>query len=78
MHHTTPPGAGKKAHQNFDQLPDAAHVRASELLSNILPVGRTTLFRWVREGRWPKPVKLGPKVTAWRVGDVRAALAAQA
>ncbi|MBQ4325447.1 MAG: AlpA family phage regulatory protein, partial [Mailhella sp.] len=25
-----------------------------------------------RDGRFPKPVKLGPKTTAWRVEDIAA------
>jgi len=30
--------------------------------------------RGVKAGRIPAPHKLGPRVTAWRVGDLRAAL----
>lgn len=37
----------------------------------VVPVSRQTIWRWVREGRFPKPVKLTERVSAWRVGDVR-------
>jgi len=26
----------------------------------------------VKSGRFPKPVKLGPRITAWRVADIEA------
>lgn len=29
-----------------------------------------TITRWSREGRFPKPVKLGANCTRWRVADV--------
>lgn len=29
-----------------------------------------TINRWVREGRFPKPVKIGANCTRWRVTDV--------
>lgn len=71
--------------RNFDQLPAAAYVRLSELvqLPNRppqpvpLPFSGPTLWRKVREGTFPRPVKLGPRVTAWSVGQVRAWLALQ-
>ncbi|HXD35423.1 MAG TPA: AlpA family phage regulatory protein, partial [Rhodanobacter sp.] len=31
-----------------------------------------TWWNGVRSGRFPKPVKLGPRTTAWRVEDIRA------
>lgn len=38
----------------------------------LVPVSRATWWAWVREGRAPAPVKLGPNTTAWRVEDIRA------
>jgi predicted DNA-binding transcriptional regulator AlpA len=37
-----------------------------------IPVSKSTWWAGVRSGRFPKPVKLGPRVTAWRVEDIRA------
>lgn len=42
----------------------------------LVPVGRSTLWLWVREGRFPKPIKLGPMTTAWRASEVSAWLEA--
>lgn len=34
-------------------------------------VGRSTVWRWCKEGLFPTPVRLGPRVVAWRASDVR-------
>ena len=36
----------------------------------VIPVKMTTWWNGVRSGRYPKPVKLGPRTTAWRVQDI--------
>ncbi len=33
--------------------------------AQILPISRATLWRWVRCGRFPKPLHLSPGVSAW-------------
>lgn len=38
----------------------------------IYPVGKSSWWAGVKDGRYPKPVKLGPRTTAWRVEDIRA------
>jgi predicted DNA-binding transcriptional regulator AlpA len=37
-----------------------------------IPVGRSTWWAGIKSGRFPKPIKLGPRTTAWRVEDIRA------
>jgi prophage regulatory protein len=37
----------------------------------VFPVCKSTWWEGVRSGRFPKPVKLGPKISAWRVEDIR-------
>lgn len=69
----------------FDALPDSAFLRESQLVQSPkrpeapapLPFSANTLWRKVRAGTFPKPIKLSERVTAWRVGDVRAWIAAQ-
>ena len=36
-----------------------------------IPVSKSTWWAGVKSGRYPKPVKLGPRITAWRVEDIR-------
>jgi len=55
-------------------LPDTGFVRLSAILAPVgpIPVGRSTWWDGVKTGRFPKPIKLGPRTTAWRVEDIRA------
>lgn len=37
-----------------------------------IPVSKSTWWEGVRSGRFPKPVKIGTRMTVWRVEDVLA------
>ncbi len=54
-------------------LPDTGFVRLSSVLAprGPIPVSKSTWWVGIKEGRYPKPVKLGPRITAWRVEDIR-------
>ena len=54
-------------------LPAIGYVRLSIILA-IIPVGKSTWWAGCKTGRFPKPVKLGPRTTAWRVEDIAALL----
>lgn len=60
----------KKDH--FGQLPSTGYVRQSQLIGSVLPFSSATLWRKVKSGEFPAPVKLGERITAWRVEQVRA------
>jgi prophage regulatory protein len=49
-------------------------VRLATILApqGPIPVGKSTWWAGVKSGRFPRPVKLGPRITAWRVEDIRA------
>jgi len=36
----------------------------------LIPIGRSTWWQWVRDGKAPAPVKLGPRTTAWKSADI--------
>lgn len=55
-------------------IPATGFLREPAVLS-IIPVGRSTWWAGVKAGRYPKPVKLGARMTAWRVEDIRALIA---
>ncbi len=61
---------------NFDQLPDSAYIRLPTIVS-LYGVSAATIWRGVKNGTIPKPVKLTERTTAWNVGLVRTALAAK-
>ena len=46
------------------------YLREKQLLEHYLPFSGSTLWRKVRTGDFPAPVKLGPAITAWRERDV--------
>ena len=63
----------------IDGLSDNALIRLENLHSfNIVPFSSSTVWRKVRTGDFPSPIKVSAGVTAWRVGDVRAWLEAPA
>lgn len=36
----------------------------------LLPIGKTSFLEGVKSGKYPKPVKLGERTTAWRKADI--------
>jgi prophage regulatory protein len=56
-------------------------IRLAQLASikgrpGLLPVSQATIWRWVREGKFPKPFKL-VGTTCWDSGQVEAFITAQ-
>jgi len=63
------------------QLPETGFLRLSQIIGRpkasppipaIIPVGKSAWWAGVKSGRYPKPIKLGLRTTAWRVEDIRA------
>ena len=52
-------------------LPSVGYVRLSQILE-IFPISKSSWWEGCRNGVFPKPVKLGPRTSAWRVEDIRA------
>lgn len=38
-------------------------------VADLLKIGRSTLWAWVKDGKAPKPVRNG-RCTRWRYGDI--------
>ena len=66
----------------FDQTPDSAYLREWQLIGKrnkpgipkLIPVSRATLWRMIKNGKFPAPHKLGPNTSAWNCGEVRSYL----
>jgi len=65
--------------QDHITLPQLGFLRIWDILGNpktntpaLIPIGRTSFLNGVKSGKYPKPVKLGERTTAWRVEDIRA------
>jgi predicted DNA-binding transcriptional regulator AlpA len=54
------------------QFPSEGLVRLRAILAPAgpIPVSRSAWWSGCRTGRYPKPVKLGPRITAWRAEDI--------
>ena len=60
-------------HSNSSKL----FYRQRELTWKILPFSATTLWRKVKDGSFPKPVKMVPSISAWKASEVEAWLKMQ-
>lgn len=63
-------------------LPPTGVLRLKQIIGDkkagvppLIPVCASTWWCGVKSGRYPSPVKLGPKTTAWRVEDIRKLIA---
>jgi prophage regulatory protein len=70
--------------QPVRQLPETGFLRLKQIIGDpkakpaippIIPVSKSTWWEGVRDGRYPSPVKWGPRTTVWRVEDIRALIA---
>lgn len=64
------------------QLPESGFLRLPQIIGDakrgipaVIPVSKSAWWEGCKTGRYPKPVKLGPRTTAWRVSDIRALIA---
>jgi prophage regulatory protein len=56
--------------ENFGKVPEVAFLRLPQVLA-VFPLCKSSWWAGVKAGKFPKPVKLGPRTTAWRVSDIR-------
>lgn len=61
----------------FDTMPDSALVRVT-VVRGLFGCSDASVWRRVKSGALPRPIKLSPRITAWRVGELREKLKATA
>lgn len=61
------------------QLPESGFLRLPQIIGDtkrgipaVIPVSKSTWWAGVKSHKFPQPVKLGPRTTAWNVADIRA------
>jgi hypothetical protein len=63
----------------MSRLPEAGYLRLVQIIGNskvqppilaVIPVSKSTWWAGIKTGRYPAPVKLGPRISAWRVEDI--------
>jgi len=52
------------------QFPDIGFLRLAQILE-VIPVGKSCWWAGVKSGRFPKPLKLSARCTAWKAEDIR-------
>jgi prophage regulatory protein len=61
-------------------LPETGFLRLPQIIGDRyanppiparIPVSKSTWWAGIKTGRYPAPIKLGPRITAWRVEDIR-------
>ena len=57
----------------MQNIPNNALLRLPQVLA-LIPVSRSAWWAGCKSGRYPKPVKLGPRTTAWRAAVIAALL----
>ena len=69
-----------ESHIGTNSLPEVGFLRLRSIIGDrkanppipaLIPVSRSTWWAGVNSGRYPKPIKLGPRITAWSVEDIR-------
>jgi predicted DNA-binding transcriptional regulator AlpA len=55
------------------KMPMEGFVRVNQIVKphGPIPISRAHWLQGVKDGRYPKPVKLSARITAWRVEDIR-------
>ncbi len=53
-----------------DNSEEMGFIRLPEILDYI-PIGKSTWWKGVKSGRFPKGIKLGVRTTAWRKADIK-------
>lgn len=41
-------------------------------LEKLFKVSTATIYRWIKAGRFPKPVQLGANLVRWKASDIEA------
>lgn len=62
----------------MNQLPETGFIRLRNIIGDkkrgipaVVPVSKTAWWAGVKDGRYPKSHKLGPRTTVWKVEDIR-------
>jgi len=56
-----------------ENLSEIGYLKLREVLE-LIPVSKSTWFRGIQSGKYPKPVKIGIRASAWRKSDIRACI----
>lgn len=58
------------AEVEFRQVQAPSRLIRLKEVQNRVGLGRSTIYRWMAEGNFPKPVRLGGHAVAWVLEDI--------
>ena len=65
-----------------NNLPETGYLRLTQIIGDkkagtppIIPVSKSTWWQGVKTGRYPQPIKISERCTAWHIEDIRTLLA---
>lgn len=53
-----------------NNLPKMGFLRLPQVL-DLIPISKSSWWLGVKTGKYPKPIKLGRKISVWRVEDIK-------
>ncbi len=68
----------------MSSLPEVGFLRLTQIIGNpkakppipaLIPVKKTCWYEGIKTGKFPKPVKISPHVSLWRIEEIRALIA---
>ncbi len=74
VHATSTPIQRARSRISIPPLPESGFARCP-VVAKACGVGESTIWLWVRKGKFPKPVKISERVTGWRAENVHEFLA---
>ena len=58
-----------QSHDRFLRIKDIVGDRQSGI-QGYIPVSKSSWWAGVAKGKYPQPIKLGPRTTCWRESDI--------
>lgn len=55
----------------MSNLENESLLRLPQVLK-IIPISKSAWWQGCQDGRYPKPIKLGPRTTVWKASDISA------
>ena len=66
----TPSKPKQRGHMKANESKRKREMMRAPDVAEMLGVSKATVWGWLKAGRLPKPIKLGPNVTVWRRADI--------
>jgi prophage regulatory protein len=63
-----------KEKMRLEKLPSTGLLRVDQVLQ-FVPISRSCWWSGVKSGKFPQPVRLSQRVTAWRAADIQEVVA---